>query len=224
MKTILKKNIEFVEKKRVRYQKINGKKMKYKPWIGDIFSPLYDYLMIKFIFPKKFNADIKKNTEILKKEFKEVHNKQVLELATGSGNMADILPKNNFYSGIDISGNLLKQAAKKFKKFNNADFYIADAGNLPFENNIFDICICNLSLNFFSDLDKVIKEIIRVLKPNSFFVCSIPVPEKNKSNKKIRGNLFTEKELIQKFHNFKFERIDENGILLYFRAILKSNM
>ena len=224
MKIMLKNNIELVEKKGIKYQKINGKKKKYKPWIGDIFSPFYDFLMIKSLFPKKFNASFRKNTEILKKEFKDVHNKHILELATGSGNMADILPKDNFYSGIDISENLLRQAEKKFKHFRNADFYVATAENLPFENNLFDICICNLSLNFFSDLDEVIKEIIRILKPNSIFVCSIPVPEKNKENNKIRGNLFTEEELIKKFHNFKFERIDENGALLYFRAVLKSNM
>ncbi len=207
MKSMLKKNIELVEKKGIKYQKIQGIRKKYKPWIGDIFSPFYDYLMIKSLFPKKFNASFRRNTEILKKEFKNVHNKHILELATGSGNMAGILPKDNFYSGIDISENLLRQAAKKFRHFRNADFYVATAENMPFENNLFDICICNLSLNFFSDLDEVIREIVRVLKSNSVFICSIPVPEKSKSNKKIRGNLFTEKELIQKFNNFKFERI-----------------
>ena len=43
----------------------NGKAIKYKPWLGDMFSFLYDSIMSKSIFPKKFNASIAKHSSIL---------------------------------------------------------------------------------------------------------------------------------------------------------------
>ena len=42
-----------------------NKLIKYKPWIGDLFSFLYDRIMEKSVFPKKFNASIEKHYKIL---------------------------------------------------------------------------------------------------------------------------------------------------------------
>jgi len=56
-----------------------------------------------------------------------------------------------------------------------------------------------------------------------FFVCSVPVLERNKHNAKIRGVLYTEDELKMLFqkYNFQFERIPYvNGALLYFKSKL----
>ncbi len=35
-----------------------GKKIKYKPWLGDLFSVYYDFLMKNSVFPKKFQASM----------------------------------------------------------------------------------------------------------------------------------------------------------------------
>lgn len=75
--------------------------------------------MAKSVFPKKFDASIKEHMHFLKKEYSGVHNSDVLELAAGSGHLAEILPCDNRYKGIDISEGLLKIACKKFK---NAEF------------------------------------------------------------------------------------------------------
>ncbi|MBN2535613.1 MAG: class I SAM-dependent methyltransferase [Spirochaetales bacterium] len=103
------------------------------------------------IFPKKFGASIEKHTQFLKNEYSRIHNSLVLELATGSGCLSEILPSDNKYAGIDISEGLLKIANKKFSHtgFNNFALFLCNAENLPFQDNYFDVCICNLlSRNF----------------------------------------------------------------------------
>ena len=73
----------------------NGKILKFKPWLGDIFSFMYDRIMEKNIFPKLFNGDISKHFEILKKEFENIHNLNIIEIATGSGTLSGYLPNDN---------------------------------------------------------------------------------------------------------------------------------
>jgi SAM-dependent methyltransferase len=203
----------------------NNKIKKFKPWLGDLFSFMYDRIMEKSVFPKKFSGSISKHYEILIKEFKDFHNKNILELATGSGNAVMFLNNDNIYTGVDISKGLLQIAKKKLTRngFSDFELYAADACDLPFHDNIFDIAICNLSLNFFHDIDQFTGELARVLKPGSIFFCSVPVPEKKNPGAKIHGTLYSLEELRAKFSqkNLTLEELSyDNGALLYFKARL----
>jgi ubiquinone/menaquinone biosynthesis C-methylase UbiE len=205
-----------------------GRIKKFKPWLGDLFAFAYDSIMQKSIFPKKLKGNNSKHFELLKKEYETIQNKNILEIATGSGFSSELLNINNSYTGIDISVGLLKQAVRKFKshQFFNAEFFVSPANDLPFSNQIFDIVICDLSLNFLGDLDSFIKEIKRVMKPSSVFYCSVPVPEKKDPKVVIHGNLYSESELKSHFEKFNFifnPRPIENGALLYFNASLLPN-
>lgn len=199
---------------------------RYQPWLGDMFSFLYDRIMSRSIFPNKFKGSIRKHFEILREEFNEIHKKEILEIATGSGNAVEFLNAENHYYGTDISAGLLRIAARKFKKagFAKREFYICDAASTPFKDNYFDITICNLSLNFFNDINDFISEAARVLKPGGWLFCSIALPELKKDDVKIRGTLLSEEELKLAFmdRGFRFESLDhKNGALLYFKAHLK---
>jgi ubiquinone/menaquinone biosynthesis C-methylase UbiE len=222
---MIKNEIKIRNKNGLSYLYKNSKKIKYKPWLGDLFSFLYDSIMKKSIFPKKFDASIEKHIQFLKNELKDVHNNTILELATGSGNLSEILPSDNKYIGTDISEGLLKIAYKKFSKNNFKDFelFVCSAEELPFQDEIYDICICNLSLNFFGELDGVVKEVKRVLKDEGVFICSVPVPEKNEKKSVIRGTLLSENEMKELFErngfNFTLYKFT-NGTLLYFKAIM----
>jgi ubiquinone/menaquinone biosynthesis C-methylase UbiE len=147
-------------------------------------------------------------------------------LATGSGSAVNFLPNDNQYTGIDISPGLLRNAVEHFNNagFKNLYFYVISAGEIPFEDNLFNIVICILSLNYFDDIKKVFKEIHRFAgKEDAIFICSVPVPERNRFSSKIRGTLYSDDELerICQEIGFRFEKIPgENGALLYFRAIL----
>jgi ubiquinone/menaquinone biosynthesis C-methylase UbiE len=178
------------------------------------------------IFPKKFGGDISRHYKILSKDLQGVHQKRVLELATGSGSAVNFLPNDNHYTGTDISPGLLRKAVKSFRNANykNAEFYVTSADDLPFDDNLFDIVLCILSLNFFNDIKKVLQEVKRVAAPAGTFICCVPVPERNKAQSTIRGTLNSEEELgrICKRHGLSYETIpSENGALLYFRAIIQ---
>jgi len=202
----------------------NGKIKKFKPWLGDIFSILYDPIMRKSIFPKKFKGNIVKHFEILKQQYGEIKGKQVLEIATGSGSTAYLLNNDNSYTGVDISKGLLLEAVRKFRKnnFRDAEFFIADAHELPFNDDLFDLVICDLSLNFLGNIESFILEIKRVMKKDSVFYCSVPIPERADPNVKIHGNLYPQNDLKILFEKFGFSFMPKpfiNGALLYFSAI-----
>jgi len=222
-----KKEFEIIKKQGINYLvEGNGKIKKFKPWLGDMFSFLYDRIMEKSIFPKLFNGDISKHVEILKREFKDIHNKEIIEIATGSGTISEVLPNDNKYVGIDISKGLLKKAYSRFKAkgFQNFELYNTSAEILPFDENTFDFAVCNLSLNFFNNLDLLLRDLRRMLKPNSTFFCSVPLPERKPEKSKIRGILYSENEFKEIFKKYGFEMDSkpyENGAVLYFTAILK---
>lgn len=222
------KEFVFAKKKNINYVLDEmGHLKKYRPWLGDVFSFLYDRIMEKSIFPGKFNADIEKHIDILKKEFRDIHHARILEIATGSGNAALFLNKDNNYKGIDISPGLLRRAYSRFKEseFEMFELYVSTADDLPFPDHQFDFAFCLLSSNFFSDIKLFIRELKRVLKHGSIFFCSVPVPERKPVKSTIHGTLYTEKELKTIFESggFKFEgKSHENGAVLYFTASLYS--
>lgn len=214
----------FIKKKNINYVlDTKGHLKKYKPWLGDIFSFLYDRIMEKSIFPGKFNADIDKHIEILKNESRDIHHARILEIATGSGNAALFLNKDNNYTGVDISPGLLRRAYASFNEsgFEMVELYVSAADDLPFPDYHFDFAFCHLSLNFFDDIELFIRELKRVLKHGATFFCSVPVPERKPAKSTIHGTLYTEKELKTFFETggFNFESNSHvNGALLYFTA------
>jgi ubiquinone/menaquinone biosynthesis C-methylase UbiE len=223
--TNLKPDIHIIKKGNLNYIVGSDNRLKrFKPWLGDSFSFLYDLIMSSSIFPKKFGGDIQKHYDTLAQELTGFHEKQILELGTGSGSAVSFLSSDNQYTGTDVSPGLLKQSVKRFNKagFQNSQFYVVSADDLPFNNDTFDVCLCILSLNFIGNVKKVFQEVSRVLISNGLFVCSVPVPERNKLQRTIRGVLHTELELENMCQacGFKYERVPcDNGALLYFKAI-----
>lgn len=224
-KTMIKSSIKIINKNGINFiLKTNNKIQKNKPWIGNLFSNLYDMIMHKFLFPHKLNADIKKHYQIMIKELAVYKNKMILDIACGSGDSVNFINNTNHYYGIDISKNLIKKAIKKFNynNFVNPMLYLASADNLPFNDSIFDLCLCILAFNFFENQRLVINEIMRVLKSGGLLLCCVPIPEKNIKKSKIRGRLYSQYNLKKIFSSFGL-RLDpifeNNGSLFYFKII-----
>jgi ubiquinone/menaquinone biosynthesis C-methylase UbiE len=225
--TKLKPDTKIVRKGRLCYLvESDNRLLRFKPWLGDSFSFLYDFIMSNSILPKKLGSDIRKHYSTLSQELADIHGRRILELGTGSGSAVHFLNNDNQYTGTDVSPGLLKQAARRFMKagFSDPEFYVVSAYDLPFESGTFDVCMCILSLNFIGNVEKVFQELSRTMITNGLFICCVPVPERNRLKSTIRGTLYSEEELekICQENGFNFESIPvENGALLYFRAILQ---
>ena len=196
-----------------------GRRQTYTSWAGDLLAGRYDKLMETRVFPKIFGANYDRHTEMLRSLYAPITDMRVLELGTGSGNAAYVLNKGNTYTGVDISPRLLKIAAKRFSAFVKASFFVASADDLPFVPESFDACICVLSLNFFPDLERVMRGIANVLAPGGTLYGCVPVA--TRAARRIRGTQISEPMLcdLMRRHGIRFTPVgDMNGALLYFTA------
>lgn len=218
------KDINVIQKDSLYYFVQDGKKNKRKPWLGDLFSPLYDRIMEKNVYPKKLNADRREHLKILQHELGPIRHGCILELGTGTGDAVPFLSSENEYTGIDVSPGLLKQAHRRLLAagFTNFELYVTSAAFLPFQDEQFDACLCFLSLNFFPDVERLIQDLKRLLVPKGVFLCCVPVPERHETKATIHGTLYSEKDLKAKFakYGFQFQSLPyKNGSLLYFKAL-----
>jgi ubiquinone/menaquinone biosynthesis C-methylase UbiE len=220
----LKPGTRLVKKRGLLYPAdANGRAITQKRWLGDLFAFLYDRIMEKSIFPKKFSSDLEAHHQIMTAALSSLNGQTVLELGTGSGVAVRWLDPAVEYSGVDVSPGLLKRAARAFRSagFESVRLYVCDVEDLPFEDEWFDGCLCVLTLNFFPDLDAVVRQVSRVLKADGWFVGCVPVPERNEENRPIQGTLRSAGELEETFvsHGFDFRELPEtNGALYYFTA------
>lgn len=95
---------------------------------------------------------------------------KVVDIACGKGTTAVYLAEKYGCSvvGIDISEELIEEAHKNVQRkglAHRVTFLKADAANLPFEDNQFDVAISQAMLVLIDDRKKVIQEAMRVIKP-----------------------------------------------------------
>ncbi|WBX73377.1 bifunctional demethylmenaquinone methyltransferase/2-methoxy-6-polyprenyl-1,4-benzoquinol methylase UbiE [Tenacibaculum pacificus] len=101
--------------------------------------------------------------------------KQILDIATGTGDLALMMAGLNpdKIVGLDISAGMLEVGKYKIAKANLTDkieMIVGDSENMPFENNTFDAITVSFGVRNFENLDKGLTEIYRILKPGGKFV------------------------------------------------------
>lgn len=112
------------------------------------------------------------------------HPKTILDIATGTGDLAILMTKTNAEKiiGLDISAGMLEVGRKKIenrKLSDKIEMILADSENMPFEDNTFDAITVAFGVRNFENLEKGLSEILRVLKPNGIFVIlETSIPEK----------------------------------------------
>lgn len=102
---------------------------------------------------------------------KHLNPKSILDIATGTGDLAiqayDLL-EPDYILGIDISEKMMtvgQQKAEKAGLKNQIRFEKQDCMNLDIADNSFDAAMVAFGVRNFEDLDKGLKEILRILKP-----------------------------------------------------------
>ena len=104
-------------------------------------------------------------TELLKNK---VEGKAVLDMGCGSGLFTKMLKDwKAEVVGEDLSDGLLAIARRENP---DIEFYQANAEDMPFESNTFDIVTSSLVVHYFDKLLPVFEEVFRVLKTGGQFV------------------------------------------------------
>jgi len=111
--------------------------------------------------------------------------KRVLDIATGTGDLAINIAKNTSAEkiiGLDISEGMLKVGKQKVakEKLQNVELILGDSEKTPFSDSSFDAITVAFGIRNFETLEKGLKEILRVLKPNgTFVILETSVPSKS---------------------------------------------
>jgi len=115
---------------------------------------------------------------------------------------------------------------KRFRNLENLDYITtdlnspladvkADICNLPFNNNSFDVILCNRVLEHIPDDTKAMKELFRVLKPNGWGVFQIPqdlsreisFEDNSITDKKERAKIFGQYDHVRIYGRDYFDKL-----------------
>lgn len=107
--------------------------------------------------------------KIAVREIAKVNPKMILDIATGTGDLAIEASRLNPTQviGVDISNNMLDVGREKMKKKSLdklVDMQYGDSENLSFEDNTFDAVTAGFGVRNFENLDKGLSEMCRVMK------------------------------------------------------------
>ncbi len=102
---------------------------------------------------------------------KETQPKQILDIATGTGDFAIAALKLNptKVTGVDISEGMLNVGREKIKDKGLQDIIelkLGDSENLEFDDNTFDAYTVGCGVRNFENLEKGLTEMLRVLRPS----------------------------------------------------------
>ena len=111
-------------------------------------------------------------------ELKDVQPLLILDVATGTGDVAiNTIKQLNITGlhiiGLDISPEMLNIGKKKIVTegmSGTIDMIVGDSENLPFENNKFDAITVAYGVRNFENLERGLSEMLRVLKPKGKLV------------------------------------------------------
>ncbi|MCS7056882.1 MAG: class I SAM-dependent methyltransferase [Thermoflexales bacterium] len=140
----------------------------------DWFAPHYDRVKQ---FDKAGDAIMLATPIIQHIVIRAVPNPLVLDVATGTGRLPDVLLSQRRFRGrivaLDLSGRMLDQArAKLAAHVGRVTFMQHDAQRLPFDAATFDVVTCLEALEFMRDWRGAVREMLRVLKPGGLLMVS----------------------------------------------------
>lgn len=145
-----------------------------KEGVWNFFAPIYERAM-------------KSQKSIYDYIYKEISaaasGKNVLELATGPGMIAKhIASSAKRVTATDFAPKMI-EAAKKGSVPDNVSFEVADATNLRYQNDSFDLVVIANALHIIPEPEKALAEIDRVLKANGTLIAPNFIErEKGKKN------------------------------------------
>jgi malonyl-CoA O-methyltransferase len=111
----------------------------------------------------------------------------ILEIGCGTGKNTAFLAKiGSIVHAVDFSQGMIDKAKEKVQA-DNVHFSLMDVTQRwEFEDETFDLVVCNLVLEHIEDLDPVFSEAARMLQPNGYFFINELHPFRQYDGKKAR--------------------------------------
>lgn len=137
-----------------------------------VFENIYEQYdkmnsVISFKQHVRWRADIMKRMKVRT-------GSKALDLCCGTGDwtlsLVEAVGPNGDVTGLDFSKNMLKIGKEKLKNYPNVTLIHGNAMDLPFPDNSFDYVTIGFGLRNVPDLQQVLREMYRVVKPGGMVV------------------------------------------------------
>lgn len=96
----------------------------------------------------------------------------VLDIATGGGHVTkQLAPHAGEVIATDLTREMLQAARKHISQYaRNVQYVVADAENLPFLDDTFEVVTCRIAAHHFPNPEQFMQEVSRVVKPEGKFL------------------------------------------------------
>ncbi len=102
-------------------------------------------------------------------------NQKLIDVACGTGDIAKLylnnVSKQSRITCVDPNKGMISKGKEKLNKFKNLNWIIASAEKIPITDNSFDFYTISFGLRNTKNLNKVLSEAYRILKPGGRFLC-----------------------------------------------------
>ena len=102
-------------------------------------------------------------------------NTKLIDVASGTGDIANLFFTRSNGTGevicVEPNKEMLSRGKIKLKKYKSIKWINSSAESIPIEGNTFDYYSISYGIRNVSDINKVLKEAFRVLKPGGRFMC-----------------------------------------------------
>ncbi|WP_373547100.1 class I SAM-dependent methyltransferase [Chamaesiphon sp.] len=122
-----------------------------------------------------------------------VSNKVIVDIASGEGYGSNLLAGvASHVIGVDVSQEAIDFACQKYIK-PNLEFKVGSADSIPVPDNSVDVVVSFETLEHHEKHDEMMKEIVRILKPEGLMIIS--TPDKSIYHRRDPDNIYHVKEL-----------------------------
>lgn len=136
---------------------------------------------------------------------------RAIDLGCGTGNYTLWLHSQGVkVTGVDISGRMLEEARKKAAGL-DVEFIEANLMQLPFEDNSFDLAVCNVALEFVENAKVVLQEVHRILKPSGRFIAGFIGRQSPWADKYIRRGQEDPQSVYRKAYFYSYAEASSLG-------------
>ncbi len=151
-------------------EKMENKKQLSPEVISELEHPYFEFQA--YLGVTKHMGGLKATRELI--ELCHINEgKYVLVVGCGTGVTPCYLAKGHGCRvvGVDLSEKMIDRSSERAKRQgveDRVEFRVADAQNLPFEDNLFDVVICESVNAFIEDKQRAASEYLRVIKPGGY--------------------------------------------------------